>query len=261
MLYNINGDTMKIKQIKKQSDKYKIVLENNEIITTYDEVILKNNILYKKDLDDKIINEIKKENEYYEMLNKTIKYIKTKLRSEKEIIDYMNKQKIEETNQQKIIKKLKEQKLINDKLYIQAYIHDKITFSNDGPNKIKKELIKNKLEENDIEEELIKINKEKIKEKLEKLITKKISINTKYSNSMLKQKLLNHFINLGYDKNDILYILENNITSNNEIIKKEYTKIYNKLKNKYEGKELIFKIKQKLYQKGFEIEEINKILN
>ena len=76
---------------------------------------------------------------------------------------------------------------------------------------------------------------------------------------MLKQKLINYFMNLGYEKNDIVDIIENNQTQNNEIIKKEYNKIYNKLKNKYEGEELKRNIKQKLYQKGFSIDEINNV--
>lgn len=261
MLYNNIGDNMKIKQIKKQGTKYKIILENNEIITTYDEIILANNILYKKEIDETLIQKITNENENVEAYNKIIKFIKTKLRSRKEIEEYMNKQNIEKQEQQKILKKLEEQKLINDKLYVQAFIHDKISFSNEGPNKIRKELIKNQIDENDIEEELKKIDNEQIKEKLTKLIIKKISTNKKYSNNIIKQKILNHFINLGYEKNDILYILETNTQKDNEILKKEYIKLLNKLKNKYKDDELKFKIKQKLYQKGFEIDEINNLLN
>ena len=68
-------------------------------------------------------------------------------------------------------------------------------------------------------------------------------------------------MNLGYEKSDIVDIIENNQTHNNEIIKKEYNKLYNKLKNKYQDETLKRNIKQKLYQKGFDIEEINKIVN
>ena len=67
-------------------------------------------------------------------------------------------------------------------------------------------------------------------------------------------------INLGYDKNKIITILENNIESDNEVLKKEFNKIYNKLKNKYNSYELEKKLKQKLIQKGFKLEDINKLL-
>ena len=63
----------------------------------------------------------------------------------------------------------------------------------------------------------------------------------------------------GYKKENIKEILEQIKINNDDTIKKEYNKIYNKLKNKYKEEELTIKIKQKLYQKGFELEEINKL--
>ena len=195
---------MKIKNIKKRNNKYLITLLDNTIIQTYDDVIIKNNILYKKEIDDNLKNKIEQENKYYETYNNVLKQIKTKLRSEQEIKEYLIKQDIEPKS---IIKKLKEQGLINDKIYLKAYIHDRINFSNDGPNKIKEYLIKQKMDEELIDKEL-EINKEKTLKTLEKLITKKLNTNTKYSNKMMNIKLLNYFSNLGYDKTDILYIIE-----------------------------------------------------
>ena len=67
----------------------------------------------------------------------------------------------------------------------------------------------------------------------------------------MKQKLLNDLINKGYYREDIISIL-NNINIDDEKIKYlEYQKLYNKLSKKYSGSELSYKIKQKLYQKGF----------
>ena len=50
---------MKIAKIKKQKDgKYKIQLENGDILNTYDDVILSTNILYTKDIDDETLKKI-----------------------------------------------------------------------------------------------------------------------------------------------------------------------------------------------------------
>ena len=76
---------------------------------------------------------------------------------------------------------------------------------------------------------------------------------------MIKQKLINYFTNKGYERQMIIEIIDNNQTTNNKIIKKEYDKLYNKLQNKYNEYELEKIIKQKLYQKGFSIDEINNI--
>ena len=48
---------MKILGIKKQNNKYKIKLEGNETIETYDDIIIKNNILYKKEIDEDVFEE------------------------------------------------------------------------------------------------------------------------------------------------------------------------------------------------------------
>ena len=250
---------MKIMKIQKKNNKYKIILEDNNIIETYDEVIIKENILYKKEMTDELKSKIEKENKYYEIYNNILKYIKTKLRSEYEIREYIKKNEIDKITEENLINKLKDSKLIDDKTYTYAYIHDRMKFSNDGPYKIKKELIKNKIEENIIEEELNKIDKEEIYEKLKKQILKKLSANTKYSNNMIKQKLINYFITQGYEKQMIIEILENNLVSNTNILKKEYDKLYNKYKNKYDEYELKKVIKKRLYQKGFSIDEINNI--
>jgi len=250
---------MKIMKIQKKNNKYKITLEDNNIIETYDEIIIKENILYKKEITEELKDKIEKQNKYYEIYNNILKYIKTKLRSEYEIREYIKKNEIDNNREEELIRKLKASKLIDDKTYTYAYIHDRIKFSNDGPYKIKKELLKNKIEEYIIEEELNKIDKEEIYEKLKKQILKKLSTNTKYSNNMIKQKLTNYFVLQGYEKEMIIEILEDNLISNTNILKKEYDKLYNKYKNKYDEYELKRIIKQKLYQKGFSIDEINNI--
>lgn len=250
---------MKIINIKKQNNKYKIKLEGNITIETYDEVIIKNNILYKKEIDENLKEKIEEENKFYNTYNEIVKLINKKLRSEKEIKEIMNKKEIK--NQEELINKLKSSNLINDELYAKAYIHDRISFSNDGINKIKKELVNQEIDEDIIENELNKIDRKDQKEKLEKLIIKKLNTNTKYSNKIMKQKITNYFINLGYDKEEINEILNREQIDNNEIIKKEYNKLINKYKTKYEEEKLKYIIKQKLYQKGFNIEEINNLVN
>lgn len=251
---------MKILNIKKQGSKYKIKLEDSSIIETYDEVIIKNNILYKKEITDELKEKITKENNYYKIYNDVIKYINKKIRSEKEIREYINKKEINNQEKEKIIEDLKQSKLINDSVYAKAYIHDKMCLSNFGINKIKNELIKEGIDENIIEEELNIIDNNEL-EKLEKLITKKIKTNKKYSEKIMKQKITNEFIKLGYNKEDIENILEKEKIEDNTIIEKEYNKLYNKYKLKLDDEKLKYTIKQKLYQKGFDIEDINQIIN
>lgn len=251
---------MKIEKIKKLSNgKYKIQLENKEVITTYDEVILNENILFKKEIDNELLNKINNQNDYYKIYNKTLKYIMTKIRSEKEINIYLDKQNVEKIDKEKIIKKLKDNHMLNDKTYLKAFIADKVRLSSDGKEKIKKQLLEQNIDSKLIDEELEKYDEE-IKEKLEKLINKKIKTYYKYSEYIAKQKIKEYFINLGYKIDEIDEVLNKIKIENTDSIKKEYEKQYNKLSKKYKDKELEYKLKNTLYQKGYKIDEINKIM-
>lgn len=250
---------MKIDKIKKQGNKYKIVLDDSTNITTYDDVIINNGLLYKKNIDVSELQKIKVDTNYYDIYYKVVNYITRKLRSEKEVLEYLDKLNANNKEISDIIKKLKEIGLINDLNFIKAYISDNINLSNKGPLKIKKELIEHSININDIENELDKIDKNLINNKISKLISKKIK-NNKYTGYILKQRVINDLINLGYLKEDIISIYDNINIDNSNLLKKEYDKLYKKLSLKYSDKELNFKIKNKLYQKGFTIDEINSII-
>ena len=250
---------MKIEKIKKIGKKYKILLSNGSEIKTYDDVILNYGLLYHKNIDSDLLNKINNDNNYYEIYYKTVNYITKRLRSEKEINEYIDKNKVTNKDKEKLVKKLKENNLINDLNFAKAYIADKINLSNIGLDKIRNDLLMHNISVEIIDSELAKVDNNLIKEKLKKLIAKKIK-NSKYTGYKLKFKIVNELINLGYDKDDILEIYDNISVDNTENIKKEYDKLYKKLSNKYQNKDLERMIKSKLYNRGFSIEEINKFI-
>ena len=252
---------MKIQKIKKlKSGKYKLELEDGTSIQLYDEVILNHNLLFHKEIDSELFSQIDKENSYYYNYYKVLKYVIYKMRSRYEIEEYMIKQDISIEDQNKILEKLEKNNLLNDSLFIKSFISDKVHLSNAGPNKIKNELLKYKMEESEIEEILQEYDDKIFEEKIEKLIQKKMACNKTKSIFAMKQKLLNYLINLGYDYDSIIQKLDHMKGDNNLIIKKEYDRLFHKLCKKYEGEELKYQIKNRLYQKGFSSDDINQII-
>lgn len=252
---------MKIDKIKKlNSGKYKIELEDKNKIITYDDVILKHNLLFNKEIDSNKLNELNIDTKYYDIYNKCLKHISTKLRSEKEIEIYLDKFAIELEDKNKIINDLKKIGFINDLNFTKAYISDRIYLSNDGPEKIKKNLLEHNISFDVIEEEISKIDEQIIKEKLSKLISKKVKNNHKDSNYIMRKKIYNDMINLGYSQNmfnECYELLENNDDSN---LIHEFDKLYKKLSVKHTDEELYLKIKQKLYQKGYSLSDIDNLI-
>lgn len=252
---------MKIKNIKKmQNGKYKIKIDDQEI-TTYDDVIINNNILYKKDIDEDLYHQIGQDTIYYDAYNKTVSFILKKMRSEKEVNVFLKKFQLDAEDQNKIIEHLKCVGLINDRDFTKSFISDRIHLSNDGPNRIADALKDNNIDDDIIKEEMAKIDKAEIELKLNKLITKRVKVNHQYSEYKLKEKLKYDLICLGYDIRDINHVLDNCVFDDNDILKKEYLKCYRKLSKKYEGKELNQKLRQKLLTKGFSMSDIDSLLN
>lgn len=257
LCYNYCGDRMLISKIEKlKNNKYKLIIDG-ENINTFDHVILDNNLLYKKQIDEELYNKIIEDTNFYNVYNVVVKYILKKRRSEKEINEYLKKYNLENNKRDIIISKLKSINLIDDIGFCKAYINDNVYLSKKGINKIKNELLNHNIPLNVIEQELNNIDDDMFEEKLNKLIIKKINANHKYSNAFLKQKILNEMMNLGYKKEEILKIINNNINTDNNILEKEFEKTYIKLSKKYNDLELYKNIKTKLLYKGFNIDDIN----
>ena len=228
---------MKVLKYKKVKNKYRVYFDNDIKIDLYDDIILKYNLLLKKEIDNKTFDQLVLDNNKEDIYEKAIKYISIKIRSREEIYNYLKKKEYEKEDIINTITRLENNNFINDDLYIKSYIHDKFYLSSDGPNKIRKNLINLKLEESIIDKYISEIDREEVLDKLNKLIDKKIKSNKSYNGNILKLRLCNYFVEQGI---------------------KEYNKLYNKYSKKLEGYELENIIRNKLYQKGYDLNEIKK---
>lgn len=250
---------MKINKFKKiGSNKYKIYFDNESLIV-YEDVILKYNLLYKKDIDNDLLIEINKENYKSSIYDVSIKYISVRMRSKKELEEYLKKKKYDQKDIEETIKRLQSQDLLNDEKFAKSYINDKLYLTNYGLTKVKKDLLKLGVEEYIIDAIVNNIDLQVINDKLSKIIDKELKINSKLPTNKLNNKIINRCINLGYNYEDILNILNDKNIEGNSNIEYDYKKIYEKYKNKYDEYKLNAVIKSKLYQKGYTIDEINNI--
>lgn len=252
---------MKIEKFKKLKDnRYELTFDKNIKLVFYDDIIVKYNLISKKDIDKKMLDKIVKENDKLTAYYLSLKYINIKLRSESEIISYLKCKDFGEEDINNTIKKLKDNNFIDNKLYLSSYINDQVNLTNNGYYKILRDLERLGFTEAEILVYLNKIDSNIWQEKLDKLITKKLKLNQKYSGKKLIEKITYDLVNLGYPKEMILNALENYHYSDSGLLEKEYIKLMNKLANKYEGKELMMHVKKKLAQKGFSYDDINELI-
>lgn len=245
---------MKInKFVKKGNGMYSINLEDETTIIAHEDIILKYDLLLRKNISLEEIDKIESENLLYSSYNVALKYVTIKMRSKKEVQEYLKKKSVDNCFIEKVIEMLEKTDYINDEKYAIAFINDKISLTNDGPEKIVRNLIENGVNENIARDKIKLFSKEIELEKIDKLILKFQKTNHNKSANALKNKIALYLVNqLGYTKSIVMEAIDNTSFIENQNIKnKEYEKAYKKLSRKYSGKELEYKLKQKMYSLGF----------
>ena len=250
---------MEIKKFKKlKNNIYELELDNGSLVKLYDDVIVKYSLLINKIIDNKLLDEITNYNTSLDAYYLSLKYISKKLRCEKEIEKYLTKLEFNKDVIDKTISKLNKEGYLKHDIYIKSYINDIYNFNNYGPDKIIFNLRELGFNLNEIEPYL---EDKDFRSKAIKIIDKKVKANHKLSNYMLKQHISNYLINLGYSK-DVFYDYLDNIKINNkDILIKEASNYIKKYSKKYENKELLYFVKDKLYKKGYNSDEIDEVLN
>jgi len=201
---------MKIEKYKKlKDDKYRLTLDNGTIIDVYEEVIIKNNLLYKKEIDLNLLKEIENNNTYQESYNMALKYITVRLRSINEIEVYLKKKNINDKIINYTIDRLIKNNFLNDEIFTEAFIKDKLNFTTMGKYKLIQELKKLKVEEEIINKYIEELGEHIWYERIEKLINKYLKSNKKHTGNILKSKIYIYLVNLGYDKELVINSLNN----------------------------------------------------
>lgn len=248
---------MKVIKYKKMANsRYKVFLDDSHELLLYEDVILKYNLLIRKDIDEKLIIEMDKYNQECDVYYVALNSIKNRFRSVYELRGILLKKEYPIDLVDKSIDKLIKQGYLNDRSYCKSFINNQMITTNNGPYKIIRELNEKKVDSNIIDEEILVFSSEEQIPRIKKLIEKGIKSNHNRGGVVLKQKIYNDLKNLGYDISLINSIIsEYDFGNDLDIAKKEYDKLYKKYSRKYSGDELKYKIREKMYMKGLVYEK------
>lgn len=113
------------------------------VTTSEGEFVLHSDIIVKHKIEKGVVNDnifldSVKESEVLIGLNLCLKYISSKLKTEKQIKDYLYKKEFKKPAVDEILEKLKEYNVINDEIYAETYAKSNPNFSK---NKIKQKLM------------------------------------------------------------------------------------------------------------------------
>ena len=190
---------------KTGKNKYRIYFTNGEIIDTYDNVILSNDLLLKKEINQSLYHKIMSETTIEEHYLSCKKYIEYRLRSTKEIKEYLSKKNVDYDIVNTIIDKLTKNNYLNDDNFCKSFIHDKLKFTNIGSYQIVNELKRNEIDDSIIDKYQYLIDNDIMEERINKIIDK--NLKTKKDISKLRNKLYNNLVRLGYPIDLVITIL------------------------------------------------------
>ncbi len=245
---------MQINKFKKKGkNKYEIIFDNTSLLL-YEDIILKYDLLIKKDIDEHLLDEIISENSFYDAYDTALSYIETKLRTRKEIEDYLERKGFDNKYIDYAIDKLNKMNLLDDKLYVTAFVNDKVNLTLDGPYKIRQDLLNMDIDECIIDNYLNTIDNKVWEDKIDKIISKKSSSMNNKSYYMFFNKLKNDLYLKGYSK-ELIESKISNIKYESDSIDKDMSKAIKKYKNDKN------RIIGYLMRKGYSYDDIKSSLN
>lgn len=235
---------------------YKVKLDDSNELSLYQEVILEYELLLKKNVSDEMLLKINSLNKKWEVYYMGLKLLKSRFRSRKELFNLLVKKEYSSDVICETLDKLESQGYINDLVFSKSYINNQILTTNRGPRRLANDLLEKGISQNVIAEAIVDFDSDLERNKISKQTDKLIKSNRNKSGKVLKIKIINDLLKLGYSRDIIIDVVDKKEFSvDKDLAKREYDKLYRKYSKKYSGGELEYRIKQKLYQKGFVYED------
>lgn len=245
-----------LKYKKKRNGQYEIQLDSGKDLCLYEEVILNFSLLLKKNIDEEELDEILLSNQEYDVYYVALKSLKNRFKSVKELRISLLKKEYPVESVESAIHKLLSQGYLDDRSFAKAYINTQMITTSKGPKKIEKELLEKGVSRDIIVDELAIFTKDEQIIKIEKIANRLVRSNRSRGGIVLRKKIIQDLHNMGYSGSIVEDVLSSiDFGDTKDIVKKETEKLYQRLSRKYSGKELEFKIKEKLYQKGLYYED------
>ncbi|WP_042356745.1 recombination regulator RecX [Bacillus rubiinfantis] len=258
----------KITTQQKSEDRFNIFMDYGKgeqfAFSVDSDVLIKFQLKKGMELDNFSLLEIQYQDDIRKAYNTAIQFLARRIRSEKEIYDYLLQKEIEEPVIHEVIHKLKRQNYIDDAEFAKAFVRTLANTTDKGPEAIKRELKEKGIAESMAEQALTEFPLEQQIEKAVKLGEKFFKKPTKDSLKIQKQKLEQQLIRKGYPFAIIQIVLEETAVNNEideefEAIRYQGDKAHRKYVH-FSGFAYEQKMKQALYRKGFSIELIEKFL-
>jgi regulatory protein len=263
------GETMpvitKISRQKKQASRYNIFLDEQYAFSVDEDVLIRFQLKKGKHVTEPEIANIKHEDVIRKAFHAALRFLSFRMRSEKEIRDYLRKKEWDDLTIEAVLDELRKQHLTDDAEFAKAFVRTSMNMGKKGPIAIKQELMQKGVGETAITAALKAYTKEKQISDAISLGNKFVSQHQYLSERMLKQKAGYALSAKGFPMDVIEKAMEGigfpkDEAHEWEAIKREGLKAKRRL-SKFSGFEYGQRMKQALFRKGFSLDLIERFLD
>ncbi|KAF1305411.1 recombination regulator RecX [Candidatus Enterococcus willemsii] len=252
---------LKVTSISKdKSNFYKVRFDDKRELRISEDLLVRYRLLKGTEITEQVFEEIKKSAGYDIGLQLAMNYISYQLRTEQEMRIYLKDKEINREDTQKIIQRLQELQLVDDVVYGQSFVRTQMRLSDKGPQAISQQLRKKGLKNDVIEEVMYLYTPEDQFDIAFKTATKSLQMFHGKSHRETLQKLRIKLMQKGFSSDIISLVMaelpdEKDEEAEWDAIQKEGAKLLRRHPNDQQ------KLKQKLYQKGFEFDLIQRFID
>lgn len=254
-----------IKITKDKGQFYIIWLSSGDKLRVSEDTLVHQRLLKGQEMSEAMIDQVKQAGAYDFGLQLALNYLSYQLRSEKEILIYLKEKEIPEADRKKIMIRLKEMNLIDDRSYSESYVRTLIRTSDKGPKRIAQQLKAKGIGEEEMAFGLMLYS---LEEQVAVAKATGAKAMRRYQNKSFNdalQKVTLHLMQKGFEREAIELALEELSFEKDEdleiaAIKKEGDKLWEKHRRLEPSKRKL-KVKQSLYQKRFDLDAIQQYIN
>ncbi|SET70948.1 regulatory protein [Oceanobacillus limi] len=254
---------------KKSKSRYNIYLVEGDRDTygfSVDEaVLIEHNLRKGLELDEATMETLKRKDTLQKAYTLAVNFLSYRMRTIKEMNDYLVKKEVDEEHIDPIIDKLIKEGYLNDKEFAKAFVQTRLNTSHKGPQLVKRELIEKGVASGIATEAVGMYTYEQQFEKAEKWVEKKIRSSKKDSFKKQSQQLQSNLMQKGFTQDVIQDVLQSFQEAKDDhtewdALVYQGEKLVRKHERKYSSFELKSKVKEGLYRKGFSMENIKRFV-
>lgn len=240
---------------------YKVEFSNGETLRLSEDTVVRHRLLKGQELDEKLLAEIKQEGKEDMGYQMALNYLSYQLRTEKEIRTYLKDNEIESDDRNKIVIRLKEVKLVDDLVYGESYIRTQMRLGDKGPRVLQQKLKQKGLKENDIQQALYLYEVDEQFQVAFHTAKKSLKKFHHHSQREVRQKVQQLLMTKGFSSDtskNVLAELDFSEVEEQETdaLEVQGEKLWRK-NQRFEPAKRRQKVKQSLYQKGFQLDQID----